>query len=106
MWRVVALLVTISSVAVAGNISSNPDPGSFDIEPPLLVPNRDTERSSSSKSSVDSAPNLDPAKLEKQFERAKRNVAGLDRLLKIGPHSNLELWSRRIRFVQMCRAEL
>ena len=100
MWRGVALSVTISSVAVAGNMSSNPDPGSFDIEPPLLVPNRDTERSSS-KSSVDSAPNLDPAKLEKQCERAKRNVAGLDRLLKIGALSKLEVEQRRLRVVHL-----
>jgi hypothetical protein len=101
MWRVVALLVTISSIAVAGNKSSDPDPGSFDIEPPLLIPNRDTEMSSSSKSSVDSAPNLDAAKLEKQFDRAKRNVAGLDRLLKIGALSKLEVEQRRLRVVHL-----
>ncbi len=101
MWRVVALLVTISSIAVADKKSADPDPGSFDIEPPLLVPNRDGERLEASKSSPDSASELDVAKLEKQFERAKRNISGLDRLLRIGALSKLEVEQRRLRMVHL-----
>jgi hypothetical protein len=101
MWRAVALLVTISSIAVADNKSADPDPGSFDIEPPLLIPNRDGERFGTSKSSPDSAPELDLAKLEKQFQRANRNISGLDRLLRMGALSKLEVEQRRLRMIHL-----
>jgi hypothetical protein len=98
MWRGVALLVTISSLAVADQKSADQDPGSFDIEPPLLIPDRDREQPSES---TDSPRDVDLAKLEKQFERAKRNLAGLDRLLKIGALSKLEVEQRRLRVVHL-----
>lgn len=101
MWRVLALLITTGAIAVAGNKSSDPDPGSFDVEPPLLIPNRDMERSAGAKTVSDSTPDLDLAKLEKQLERAKRNLAGLDRLLKIGALSKLEVEQRRVRVVHL-----
>jgi hypothetical protein len=99
MWRVVALLVTINSIALAGNKSPDPEPDSFDIEPPLLIPNRDKESPAQSTSSTGAAP--DVAKLEKQFERAKRNVAGLDRLLRIGALSKLEVEQRKLGVVHL-----
>ena len=101
MWRGVALLITISSIAVAGNKSSDPDPDSFDIEPPLLIPNRDLEKSNDSNSSTASTREVDLDKLEKQFERAKKNLAGLDRLLKIGALSKLEVEQRRLRVIHL-----
>jgi hypothetical protein len=99
MWRVVALLVTINSIALAGNKSPDPEPDSFDIEPPLLIPNRDKESPAQSTSSTGAAP--DVAKLEKQFEWAKRNAAGLDRLLRIGALSKLEVEQRKLRVVHL-----
>ena len=99
MWRVVALLTTIGSITFAGDKSSDLDPGSFDIEPPLLIPERN--RDSDSKSSTDSPREIDLAKLEKQFERAKKNLAGLDRLLKIGALSKLEVEQRRLRVIHL-----
>src|ERR1044071_8026129 len=96
MWRVVALLVTISSIAVADKKSADPDPGSFDIEPPSLIPNRAQEPAAESKSTAASSREVDLAKLERQFERAKRNLAGLDRLLKIGALSQLEVEQRKL----------
>src|SRR4029077_21131769 len=99
MWRVLALLVTTSSVAFADNKSPDPDPGSFDVEPPLLVPNRNAEPLGQSKSATDST--QDVSKLEKQFERAKRNAAGLDRFLRIGALSKLEVQQRKLRVVHL-----
>ena len=99
MWRVVALLTTIGSITFAGDQSSDLDPGSFDIEPPLLIPERN--RDSDSKPSTDSPREIDLAKLEKQFERAKRNLVGLDRLLKIGALSKLEVEQRRLRVIHL-----
>src|SRR5690242_8575401 len=100
MWRFAALLITISSIAVAGDKSPDPDPDSFDVEPPLLIPNRDAEKFAS-KSPAETTPEIDLAKLEKQFERAKRGLAGLDRLLKIGALSRLEVEQRRLRVVHL-----
>ena len=101
MWRVVALLTMIGSITFAGDKSSDLDPGSFDIEPPLLIPERNRDSDSDSKSSTDSPREIDLAKLEKQFERAKKNLAGLDRLLKIGALSKLEVEQRRLRVIHL-----
>jgi hypothetical protein len=75
------------------------DPDSYEIEPPLLIPNRDDEKAAKAESSQPR--DVDLAKLEKQFERAKRNLAGLDRLLKIGALSKLEVEQRRLRVVHL-----
>ena len=99
MWRVVALLLTISSLAFAGNKSPDPEPDSFDVEPPLLIPNRNSEPLAESKSATDSTP--DVSKLEKQFERAKKNAADLDRFLRIGALSKLEVEQRKLRVVRL-----
>jgi hypothetical protein len=101
MWRVVALLLTISSIALAGNKPSDLEPDSFEIEPPLLIPNRDKEPLSESRASADSSRDVDLAKLEQQFERAKRNLAGLDKLLKMGALSKLEVEQRKLRVVHL-----
>jgi hypothetical protein len=98
MWRVLALLVTTSSIAFAGNKSSDLEPDSFDIEPPLLIPNRDRPESGSPNNSPR---DVDLSKLEKQFERAKRNTAGLDRFLRIGALSKLEVEQRKLRVVHL-----
>ena len=76
------------------------DPDSFDIEPPLLIPNRGDERSLDSKA-IASTQNVDLAKLEKEFERAKRNAAGAERLCRIGALSKLEAEQRILRVVHL-----
>jgi hypothetical protein len=101
MWRVMALLITIGSFAFAGDKSSDPDPGSFDVEPPSLIPNRDKEPLAEAGSPNDSPRDVALAKLEKQFEGAKRNLAGLDKLLRIGALSKLEVEQRRLRVVHL-----
>ena len=101
MWRATALLISIGSIAFAGDPPSDPDPGSFDIEPPLLIPDGNRESAADPQSSTESPREVDLAKLEKQFERAKRNLAGLDRLLKIGALSKLEVEQRRLRVIHL-----
>ena len=101
MWRGIALLFAISSMVLADEKSADPDPGSFDIEPPLLIPDRDREQPSEAKSSADSPRDVDLAKLEKQLERAKRNLSGLDRLLKMGALSKFEVEQRKLRVIHL-----
>jgi hypothetical protein len=95
----IALLLLINAIAFAADKSSDPEPDSFDVEPPVLIPNRNDETESRA---TPAAPReVDLAKLEKEFERAKRNLAGLDRLLKIGALSKLEVEQRRLRVVHL-----
>lgn len=101
MRRVIALLISIGSIAFAGETPSDPDPGTFDIEPPLLIPDRERKSTVDSQPTTESPRAVDLAKLEKQFERSKRNLSGLDRLLKIGALSKLEVEQRRLRVVHL-----
>ena len=98
MLRGAALLLGLTATTLFAQEPSQ-DPDSFDIEPPLLIPNRDDEKAARSEPS--SAHDVDLAKLEKEFERAKRNAAGLDRLLKMGALSKLEVEQRRLRVVHL-----
>ena len=99
MRRALALLLAINGVVFADNKTNSPDPDSFDVEPPLLVPERDDEKTA--KAEPSSARDVDVAKLEKELERAKRNVASLDRFLKIGALSKLEVEQRKLRVVHL-----
>jgi hypothetical protein len=75
------------------------DPDSFDIEPPLLIPDRDREQPA--KIAPSTPRDVDLAKLEKEFERARRNAAGAERLCKIGALSKLEAEQRALRLVHL-----
>jgi hypothetical protein len=98
MLRGAALLLGIWSTTLFAQQSTN-EPDSFDIEPPLLIPNRGDEPLPDAKAAPGRG--VDLAKLEKELERAKRNTAGLDRLLKIGALSKLEVEQRRLRVVHL-----
>ena len=98
MLRGAALILGLVATTLFAQESTN-DPDSFDIEPPLLIPNRDSEQQT--KTAPSSTQDLDLAKLEKEFERAKRNAAGVERLYKIGVLSKLEAEQRTLRVVHL-----
>ena len=102
MLRDVALLAVIAATATfAQNNGTKQEPDSFDVEPPLLVPNRaDAERPDTTSSEA-GTPDGDLAKLEKDFERAKRNAAGVEHLYRIGVISQAELEQRALRVVRL-----
>src|SRR5947207_1442489 len=79
----------------------NKDPDSFDIEPPLLIPNRENEQLSNAKPAPAPARDVDLAKLEREFERAKKTAVNADRLCKIGALSKLEAEQRVLRAVHL-----
>jgi hypothetical protein len=97
MLRGFALLFALATITLFAQ--DGPDPGSFDVEPALLIPNRDDEKIA--KPAPPPAREVDLARLEKEFERAKRNAAGLDKLLKIGALSKLEVEQRKLRLVHL-----
>src|SRR5881396_2051088 len=93
----IALLATVMLTLAAGqspgNKSEEPEP--FDIEPPILKQNLSDEP----------LPDGDVARLEKQFERAKRNAEGAERLYKIGVLAKVEVEQRLLKVIR-CESEL
>ena len=79
-----------------------PDPGSFEVEPPLLVQPDGRPVASVEASPI---PNLDVAQLEKQLERAKKSAASAERLYKAGVLAKLEAEQRALRVIRL-QAEL
>ena len=106
MTRAVVLPVAIVAVAMLAwdadpSPQSKPDePDAFDIEPPILKQNLSDDLSSAG-----TAPDGDVARREKQFERAKQNASGAERLCKIGVLSKVEMEQRLLRVVQ-CECDL
>jgi hypothetical protein len=97
MVRGMALLVVIAATTTfAQEDATKQDPDSFDIEPPLLIPNRTDEPLPETKSQ-----DVDLAKMEKDFERAKRSAAGAERFCKIGALSKLEAEQRALRAIRL-----
>src|SRR5438309_10983404 len=104
MRRVLTLPVTVVATALAALAADEPPPGdsdvSFDIEPPLLIPNRSDEPLPASAATTP-APDVDLARLEKDFQRAKRNAAGVERFCKIGALSKVEAERRALRAIRL-----
>jgi hypothetical protein len=98
MLREIALLFGCIAITLFAQEPAT-DPDSFDIEPPLLIPNRDDEKTAKPEQAP--ARDVDLAKLEREFERAKRAAAGADRLCKIGALSKLEVEQRKLRVVHL-----
>src|SRR5437588_3581753 len=104
MRRVLTLPVAVVATAMAALAADQPPPAdadvSFEIEPPLLIPNRSDEPLPAS-AAVAPVPDVDLARLEKDFRRAKRNAAGVERFCKIGALSKLEAEQRALRAIRL-----
>jgi hypothetical protein len=104
MRRVLTLPVAVVAPAMAALAADQPPPAdadvSFEIEPPLLIPNRSDEPLPAS-AAVAPAPDVDLARLEKDFQRAKRNAAGVERFCKIGALSKVETEQRALRAIRL-----
>jgi hypothetical protein len=98
--RGAALLLGFVAITLFAQEPSK-DPDSFDIEPPLLIPNREDEQPSNAEAKSAPTRDVDLAKLEKEFERAKRNAASAERLCRIGALSKLEAEQRVLRCVHL-----
>jgi hypothetical protein len=98
MGRTRALLVfaTALAAAYAQEPPTIDSVDSFDVEPPLLIPDRGDEPLPDI---ATPATDLEIAKVEKNVERAKRNAAEAKRLCKMGALSQTELEQRLLRVV-------
>jgi multidrug resistance efflux pump len=101
MLRMVALPIVlwaaVAMMAANGQSSSN-EPDAFDIEPPLLKQNLSDEP-------LPGTPEAEVARLEKQWERAKKNAEGAERLWKIGVLAKVEVEQRLLKVIR-CEADL
>src|SRR5438093_13674637 len=103
MIRAIALPVmflTSAMIALAADQSGNSDePSEFDIEPPILKQNLSDELAEAG------TPDGDVARCDKKLERAKRNVAGAERLWRIGVLAKVEVEQRALKVIK-CESEL
>lgn len=107
MTRLPALLSALVWVAgaFAGNeLPKSDDVESFDIEPPLLIPNQ-LDRPPIAVAPESPAPVTDPDRLEKDLARAERNAKSAERFFKIGALAKAEVEQRALRVVRL-RADL
>ena len=74
---------------------------SFEVEPPLLIPDRSNEPLPDAGPAAKSVSNADPDRLEKQLERAKKSAAGAECLYKIGVLAKVEVEQRALRVVRL-----
>jgi hypothetical protein len=104
MRRVLTLPVAVVATAMAALAADKPPPDdsdvSFDVEPPLLIPNRSDEPLPA-KAAATPAQDVDLARLEKDFQRAKRNAASVERFCKIGALSKVEAEQRALRAIRL-----
>jgi multidrug resistance efflux pump len=98
----VTIIATTIAVLAAEQLPQNEseEPDSFDIEPPILKQNLSDDSLSTT-----AAPSSDIARLEKQFERAKKSAASAERLCKNGILSKVEAEQRVLR-VFRCECDL
>jgi hypothetical protein len=85
-------------VAFAQEDSTTDNVDSFDIEPPLLIPNRGNEPLPDV-AALDA--DVDLAQLEKNLERAERNAGGAERLYRMGALSKVEAEQGALRVIRL-----
>lgn len=100
----VAILALPTAAFTADDLPKSDPDETFEVEPPLLIPNRDSEPDP--EAIADHAPvQLSLERLEKDFERSKRNAGGAERLFRIGVLAKVEVEQRNLRMVRL-EAEL
>jgi hypothetical protein len=95
-----ALMVAgASTIYPQTELPESDDYESFEVEPPILMPNRQIDSAKSS--SIIAASERDPAELEKKVERAKRAAIDAEQLFKRGILSKVEVELRALRIVRL-----
>ncbi|MEY2485090.1 MAG: hypothetical protein QOG67_3265 [Verrucomicrobiota bacterium] len=96
----VLVVATMATACIAAELPSSDDDESFDVEPPLLIPNRETDQSPGTNNAGQPA-TAGPERLQKELERATRNADGADRLFKMGVLAKAEVEQRVLRVVRL-----
>jgi outer membrane protein TolC len=94
-------VVCLTAMVAAQELPKQETDDSFEVEPPLLIPDRSNEPLPDAGLAPKSVSNVDPDRLEKQLERAKKSAAGAQRLYKIGVLAKVEVEQRALRVVRL-----
>src|SRR5712691_6842932 len=87
-------------VVIAASTAFAQEPDSFDVEPPLLVPNRTGQALPDMETETDTQ-YVDVAQLERAVERAKRNAADAEHLYRVGVISQEQVEQRALRVLRL-----
>jgi hypothetical protein len=94
-------VVCLTAALGAEELPKHDSDESFEVEPPLLIPTRSNKSLPDAITAGKPASNLDPDRLEKELERAKKNAAGAERLFKIGVLAKVEVEQQALRVVRL-----
>ena len=72
----------------------------FEVEPPMLIPYRGDEEDPAAVAQATPVP-VGLARLERDFERAKRNAGSAEHLFKIGVLAKVEIEQRTLRMIRL-----
>jgi outer membrane protein TolC len=102
-WSAFGFALALGSIGIcaAAELPRSDTDESFEVEPPLLIPNRDLEKPPVANDEATPAPIVDSEKLEKDLARAKRSATGADRLFKIGVISKADAEQRVLRVARL-----
>jgi hypothetical protein len=104
MFRWIAFpcaVVCLTSLLSAQELPTHESDESFEVEPPLLIPNRANEPLPDPAAVCKPVSQPDPDRLAKELERAKKSAAGAERLFKIGALAKAEAEQRALRVVRI-----
>jgi hypothetical protein len=92
-------LTVVAVITATAAFAQEPD--SFDVEPPLLVPNRADAAHPEEESSEAYPQDVDLAALERALQRAKRSAADAAHLYRVGIISQVEVEQRALRVIRL-----
>lgn len=92
MCALTSAVIALADVR-AQDLPTSPEPGSFEIEPPLLPGNLTPDAAPKTPANVDD--------LVRKLSRAKQSAAGAERLFKMGAIAKVEAENRALRVIRL-----
>jgi hypothetical protein len=100
-WLLCSLCIFLATIALAEDELPKDSATSFDVEPPLLIPEQANERGP--RAGTESAPEreTDPDRIKAMLEKAKRSAAAGERLFRSGVIAKVEAENRALEVVRL-----
>src|SRR3954454_11370028 len=93
--------VCLTNPVRAAELPKDGEEDSFEVEPAVLIQNRDRDKAAETGSSNAAAAAPDIGKLEKDLERARKSAAGAERLYRIGVLARVDVEKRALRVIRL-----
>jgi hypothetical protein len=95
------LLLLFSLNLTAEELPKQDGDDSFEVEPPLLIPYRNTETPGGAVAAATPVPTVDLERLARDAERARRGALGAERLFRMGALAKVEAEQRALKAVRL-----